>query len=279
MLCMGSETWHFDIAASAWTNRLDHKIIATATVSDNAGCYDSESVFFTFFEDDVNTLLTIDPPNLVGETNTMYNFTLLATNLPTGLSNVTFEWNFGDGTTGSIEKTVVNNQSSTEINHTYTSPSSYGLVAVVKDSSNNILADAYAVITIGEVIEREYALDECNTWEAADQGGYGLTIDNWNISEMSMGSSFDISFNAYSQPDRYIIEYPIGNVVLDTGWRGSSSYDGNPLYPGGIAGPGIGEEYDIFTKNTEDVFRVTIIGGEPGTLWNYNIFSPCNGAI
>ena len=31
----------------------------------------------------------------------------------------------------------------------------------------------------------------------------------------------------------------------------------------------------MFIKGTEDFFKVTVIGGEPGTAWTYRIRSPC----
>ena len=62
-------------------------------------------------------------------------------------------------------------------------------------------------------------------------------MNTWDVSQVPEGSVFDISFNAYSIPDKYVVEYE-GSTVLDTGWRGSSSdYQRNPnLYPGGFPG-------------------------------------------
>ena len=119
--------------------------------------------------------------------------------------------------------------------------------------------------------EREVELDICNVWKAAQSGGFGTTVDNWDISKIPTRSIFDIRFEAYSLPDKFIIEYPPGTTVHNTGWRGSSSYDGNPKYPGGIAGPGRGQVDNLFTKQSTNSFKVTVVGGEPGTAWDYEI--------
>lgn len=216
-------------------------------------------------------VLTIDPPGLPdGEVDVEYTFTLTAVRIPEGTTNVTFDWNFGDGTTGSRSESVTDGRASTTISNTYSAEGVYGLIAVVTDGAEQ-LAQRSAVITIGEPEEREEELDICDVWKAAQSGGYGATVDNWDISEIPTGATFDIDFDAYSIPDKYIIEYPAGSIVLDTGWRGSSFYDGNPRYPGGIAGPGRGQLLDIFSKAAIDSFRVTVIGGEPGTAWRYSI--------
>jgi hypothetical protein len=218
-------------------------------------------------------VLTIAPANLPdGRVNVEYSFTLTAERIPATVANVTFEWTFGDGTaTGSRMASVVNGRASTVIRHTYTRESIYGLVAVVRDGTVT-LAQRNAVITIGQPVVRPPVVhDACGVWRAATAGGYGATVDNWDISAIPRGAVFDIRFNAYSIPDKFIVEYPAGSMVLDTGWRGSSAYAGNPLYPGGIAGPGLGEVLDIFTRATVNSFRVTVIGPDPGTSWNYEI--------
>jgi len=114
-------------------------------------------------------------------------------------------------------------------------------------------------------------LDVCEVWTASRSGGVGVTIDTWDISDIPEGSSFSIRFQAFSIPDKFVVEYPVGNVVLDTGWRGSPAYNNNPLYPGGIAGPGAGQEDDIFVKGAQNVFRVIVDGVQSGTAWNYSV--------
>jgi len=225
-------------------------------------------------EEPVVTTLSIDPPGLSGgAVDTAYCFTLTATGIPVGLSTVTFAWNFGDGranSTGSRSEAVTNRNAGTVICHTYLSASAYGLVAAVNDGAST-LADASVVVIIGAAQDREEELNICEVWKAAQSGGYGATVDNWDISAIPSGATFDIRFNAYQIPDKFMVEYPAGNIVLNTGWRGDSEYAGDPLYPGGIAGPGQGEVLDIFTKAGINSFKVTVIGPHPLTAWDYEI--------
>jgi len=120
----------------------------------------------------------------------------------------------------------------------------------------------------GEI--RDKTLDVCDVWSAAQSGGYGTTVDNWDISAIPSNAIFDIKYNAQSVPDKYTVEYA-GATKLDTGWRGSSSYNGDPLYPGGISGPGAGQADNIFTRSSLDSFRVTVFGPENGTSWDYQV--------
>ena len=120
----------------------------------------------------------------------------------------------------------------------------------------------------GEV--RDQSLGVCDVWSAAQSGGYGTTVDNWDISAIPSNAIFDIKFDAKSIPDKFTVEYA-GSTKLDTGWRGSSSYNGDPLYPGGISGPGAGQTDNIFIRSSQDSFRVTVFGPGSGTSWNYQI--------
>ena len=119
--------------------------------------------------------------------------------------------------------------------------------------------------------EVDRTLNVCGNWSASQSGGFGVTVDTWDISDIPVDATFDIRFDALNVPDKYVVEYPVGTVVLDTGWRGSSFYEGNPLYPGGIAGPGRGEELDIFQKGVQNTFRVTVTGAQQGTIWYYDM--------
>lgn len=121
------------------------------------------------------------------------------------------------------------------------------------------------------VDERTKELTICDVWSAAQSGGAGTTIDTWDISVIPLGASFDIRYDARSIPDKFVVQYPGTTVVLDTGWRGSSSYQGDPNYPGGIAGPGQGEVSNIFTRGSQTTFRVTVTGPDPSTIWDYRI--------
>lgn len=223
--------------------------------------------------------LVVNSPALSNaEAGQSYQFEFLARNLPAGHSQVVFEWTFGTGVagTGSQQAGVSGFQASHQVSHTYSTDGMYALVVVVKDTNGNVLADKNLVVTVGNISERQYDIDVCNVWRAAGSGGQGGTIDNWDISSLPVGAQFDIQYNAFSIPDKYVVTYN-GVIVLDTGWRGSSSYEGNPMYPGGIAGSGSGQEDGIFTKVAGvNTFRVTVFGPQAGTAWNYSIRARCN---
>jgi len=215
--------------------------------------------------------LTIDPTSVTnGVKNTKYTFTLSAGSLPANLTQVKFNWNFGDGTTDSKTVTVSNKTASTTISHAYTADSAYGLVVTIDDGTNT-LATAYASILIGTAnAGTDYDLTVLDQWTAANSGGYGITVDTWDISTLPNGVVFDLKFDAYSMPDKFIVEYPDGTIVYNSGWRGDASYEG-PKYPGGIAGIGAGQSLAMFAKGTQQHFKITIIGGESGTAWEYSM--------
>ena len=121
-----------------------------------------------------------------------------------------------------------------------------------------------------EVDRRTLVFDaECGDWMVAQSGGFGLTIDDWDISKVVDGAVIDFRFDALFIPDRFTIEYD-GEIVLETGWRGDASYDGDPLYPGGIEGPGAGQVDEVITKKPGvDELTVTVEGVDMGTLWLY----------
>jgi hypothetical protein len=121
-----------------------------------------------------------------------------------------------------------------------------------------------------DVEERDQELNQCEVWSASNSGGAEGTIDRWDVSTIPDGAVFDLRYDAESMPDRFHVDY-LGARVWDSGWRGSSSYATDPDYPGGIAGPGAGERLDLFRKAGSDRLTVTVIGGESGTVWSYQV--------
>ena len=217
----------------------------------------------------------IDPPGIEdGQVGTEYDFVFTANSLPPGLNEVLFEWSFGTGPGGTGQAVApVNNQSAQiMVSHTYDSLGAFGLVVEASNGGNQIASNS-VVVTVGEVEDREFDLTACETWSASQSGAQGVTSDVWDISTIPAGATFDIEFDALNIPDRFTVEYPIGNQVLDTGWRGSEgAFNNNPsLYPGGLSGPGEGMETDIFTRQAPDEFRVVVFGPDAGTLWNYRV--------
>ena len=123
-----------------------------------------------------------------------------------------------------------------------------------------------------EVDRRTRVFDaECEDWMVAQSGGFGVTVDVWDISSVLDGAVIDFRYDAYFIPDRFTIEYD-GEIVLETGWRGDASYEGDPLYPGGIEGPGRGQEDEVIVKKPGvDELTVTVEGVDTGTIWMYEL--------
>lgn len=221
----------------------------------------------------VGTRLDIVPSFLRGDLDIEYPFTIQATGLPSNVSQVTFQWNFGDGSETALgEQTVAvqGGKADVTVFHRFVQEGSFGVFAVVQ-AAGQTLASGSSMVVIGQVPENEYDLTICNIWQASGSGGSAGTVDTWDISAIPKGAVFDLSFNAYSIPDIFLVDYPEGMQVLETGWRGDPEYEGNPRYPGGISGPGYGEVSGLFTKGKSDFFVVRVIGGEPGTAWDYSV--------
>lgn len=186
--------------------------------------------------------------------------------------DVTFTWTFGDGSQpGTIDTPLDGHLAQHTVDHTYAVDGRYGLVATVHDEDNVLLATIDFIVTIGEIEEEEDEMDACDVWQAGNSGGYGVTITNWDISDIPANAVFDVRFDAFSIPDKIVVEYPFRTKVLDTGWRGSASYDGDLLYPGGVTSPGSLEILDVFTKNGPNKFKVTVIGPDTSTAWDYKV--------
>lgn len=163
-------------------------------------------------------------------------------------------------------------------------PGSYDL-AISKTVS---VADASAPPVSEEETETrpETAIntDQCGEWIRAGSGGYKGTRDPYDLSELPVGTTFDLRWDTIGVPDRYVVKYPAqplpGVTVFDTGWRGNLNHlDNKPdvahLYPGGVIGPPRGEAESIFTKGLSNQMTVIVYGPESGTRWHYQIRANC----
>ena len=219
------------------------------------------------------TTLTIDPPGMTdGKLLVPYTFNFVVDDIPASTSDVVFTWSFGVGQSGVGNSGDVtsgtNRTASASSSQIYDSNGAYGLVVDVRDATTNaILAMNSVTVFVGPSKERTNTLSSCNVWTASQAGSEGVTVDSWNISAVPRDVVFDVSYEAYSIPDKFLVDYPINNVVLDSGWRGSSGNDGSPLYPGGISGDGDNDVYNAFLRLSFNSFRVTVIGPDPTTSW------------
>lgn len=119
--------------------------------------------------------------------------------------------------------------------------------------------------------ERDMVLDACDRWAPANSGGVKGTLDRWDLSSIPFGASIDLRFDALSIPDRFIVEYPRGRVVHDTGWRGDRRYEDPALYPGGVVSPGQGTVEGVTVKAGDDTLVVRVYGRDPQTRWHYSL--------
>jgi hypothetical protein len=98
-----------------------------------------------------------------------------------------------------------------------------------------------------------------------------------------------LEFEAYGVPDKFVVEWPIGNVVIDTGWRGMKTYagvnyetledpPGTLVFPGGITEPGDGVA--SFTKSTAspEQAKVIVYGPVDGTAWEFTLKCPVSAS-
>ena len=251
----------------------------SATVGTTTSSFASASAPITISSAATTTTatLTLTPASVSnGTIGTAYSFTLTATGLSGGITSVTFNYNFGDGSsngTGTKVAYVYGGSATASISHSYGTSGIYGLSATISNGSTS-LASALGTIAIGSAAtNRNDALTQNGVWHAAQSGGDGVTVDIWDISSLPSGAKVDLKYEMYSIPDRCIIEYPTGTIIYDSGWRGDVSYNGDPQYPGGVTGDGTNQISNLFSKGSSSSFKVTIVGGEPGTAWDYSMMS------
>jgi hypothetical protein len=221
--------------------------------------------------------IAVSPREIVnGKKDTPYQFTVKVLHMVVKDRTNEFDlgWNFGDGTAGQRDIIATRSPHTESLTHAYSNAGAYGALFQVASASGRASQVVPVYIELPKN-ENNYNLNICDVWRAANSGGYGVTEDLWDISVIRPPSGqkavFDISFDTYSIPDRIFVYYPPGNLVLDTGWRGSSLYQGDPLYPGGIAGPGRGQFDDIFEKGSVDQFKVVVVGPDRDTAWTYSV--------
>ncbi|SDY96720.1 hypothetical protein [Tindallia californiensis] len=196
--------------------------------------------------------------------------------------NYTYEWSFGDGRSWSQTPGEGRISGGTITYEEITDNASFILGVRLKDEQGEVLGRDQMTINVvkdedpEELEEREDIMARCNEWYESGSGGAGTTRTTYDISSLPVGTSFEMRFDAYSIPDRFIVEYE-GAEVYNSGWRGSQSRAAAKpeLYPGGVSGAGSGSVSNIFTKNEAQHFTVTVIGPEAGTAWQYALRANC----
>lgn len=130
-----------------------------------------------------------------------------------------------------------------------------------------------------DAITRSKVLNKCNEWIRQSSEKRKTTSDIWDISAIPEGTSFDFKFDADTIPDKFIVQYPAGNTIFDSGWIGSQKYfSENPVskyYPGGLSGPGKVDKNALFVKGASNTFVVNVYGPEGSTNWSYHFRANC----
>jgi hypothetical protein len=100
-----------------------------------------------------------------------------------------------------------------------------------------------------------------------NQGSGGIGLYYYTINLGTETGTVQLNYNAISVPDKFQVVWN-DQIVIDTGWRGSSNY-GLP-----VSGPGIGTA--TFVKNLSFPETATVIVDAPlqGTAWSFNLGCP-----
>ncbi len=105
---------------------------------------------------------------------------------------------------------------------------------------------------------------------AGDQGTYTFNVALGS----STGGTVVLNYQAYSRPDRFLVEHG-GVVVIDTGYVGNTSYNDSLSALGldPVTGPGQGTASFVKTDPSTTA-TVTISAPIPGTLFNFTLNCP-----
>ena len=101
-----------------------------AEVKDGAEPLARSHALIAVGQDDSAVVLTIHPLGITGETGVECSFDLEAEGIPGDVTTVTFDWDFGDGTTGSQSVPVAGGRAAAVVSNTYDEPGVFGLLVV-----------------------------------------------------------------------------------------------------------------------------------------------------
>ena len=241
--------------------------------------YFGQTITFTVNDDPVDAQMVVHTqPNItLAVQDTVYNYTdneatvyFLVTN--NGSNQIaSYQWNYGDDSTDNLI------------------PNSNGLVAHVFQITPN--ENSTYNTTLHVIAENT----GCSTQVAVNVELSGLQLvscsDNFNYNGSNGAFEYNIDFgtdtgiaginyNAYSLPDRFIIEW--NGQTYDSGFRGSSTYNSQLIAAGvssaniNTANPSNGAGTLTFNKNTAlpRFAKVTVLAPLGGTAWNVSGICP-----
>lgn len=215
-----------------------------------------------------------------GSVGDQYTFTMTARGVPADVRIVTFAWTITGATPSSASVRVSDGVATHSVNHGFDEAGTYAFMASVTKPTHptdpmagELLAATRAIIAIDADPVRELELGTCDGWVNSESGGYGVTIDDWDLSGVPDGALIDIKWDTIGIPDSFIVDYPEDVLVFESGFVGHARYDGDQMYPGGVVGGPVGGADGIFVKDSAvgDTFVVTVLGPNPRTLWSYEI--------
>ncbi len=151
----------------------------------------------------VTTTTTTTPtpctPPVVGFTNTQVNssaFTIAFTSISTGTGTLSYQWNFGDGSSNSTGSTVT---------HTFPGSGTYNVILTVTDScnSNSVAQPVTISLPFCQYIDgtKWNDLNNNGKWEAGEPG-----LANWEIKLFSrQGNQLTLVKTTYTDNNGYYI--------------------------------------------------------------------------
>ena len=193
------------------------------------------------------TTLVVDPPGLTAaEVSVPYTFRFIADDIPEGV-DVKFtvrltwssspstsdlfswfllpplmKWTFGVGNSGtgaSDTISAIDGRASASASQVYALNGTWGLVVDLRDADTGaILAQNSVAVAVGRSQERTFALLSCgdDRWSNAYDTGEGVTVDTWDVSAIPIGAVFDVTYQAYKIPDKFLVDYPPGGSPRTT---------------------------------------------------------------
>lgn len=225
--------------------------------------YNEKPNYITITRPTIHADFSIDPAEGVALLTTFQFTNLSTTNSPTPM---TYLWNFGDGNTSTL----------TNPTHMYSAAGTYdvSLIATSGHYSDSVIKTGIVFV--------DTPATPCGGTTVAD-GGY--TWPNPIVTELDAGTNTGdiwLRYDSYDVPDRFVVEWD-GNVVIDTGYVGSTSYGSRNLqaeldaalgYHEPIHTPGQGTiSFNKDKRNPQKVY-VKVWGPITGTGWRFKLGCP-----
>ena len=125
---------------------------------------------------------------------------------------------------------------------------------------------AYGIVVSGSEV--------CNVVINIDSGARGYYV--YILDLTSDTGRVNFNFNAFQIPDRFIIEYPIGTQIYDSGFRGLPFYNADLIASGfpPVTGTGIGSGFFIKNNPLPDQAKLIVFAPLPDTKWQFLMECP-----